>query len=58
MPSVAVFLTVNINEKTCADYLYIDRSIWPTKELELTRNIHKILVKEVLYMDRIELLIE
>ncbi|CAF2131775.1 unnamed protein product [Rotaria magnacalcarata] len=58
MSSVAVFLTVNINEKTCADYLYIDRSLWPTKELELTRNIHKIIVKEVLYMDRIELLIE
>lgn len=55
---VSVFLTVNVNEKMCAEYLYIDRKTWPTKEIELTRNVHKFIVKEVIYMDRTELLIE
>jgi hypothetical protein len=41
-----------------ADYLYINRDQWPTKEIELIRNINKIILKEVNYMDRIELLIE
>lgn len=58
IPSVTVFLTVNVNEKTCADYLHIDRSRWPTKEFELTRYVHKITAKEVTYMDRTEILIE
>ncbi|CAF2649326.1 unnamed protein product [Rotaria sp. Silwood2] len=56
--SVSVFLTVNINEQMCADYLHIERRQWPTKEIELIRNTHKIIVKEVTYMNRTELLIE
>ncbi|CAF3546872.1 unnamed protein product [Rotaria sordida] len=55
---VSVFLTVNINEQMCADYLHIERQQWPMKEIELTRNIHKIIAKQVIYMDRTELLIE
>jgi hypothetical protein len=41
-----------------ADYLYINRDQWPTKEIELIRNVNKIILKEVNYMDRTELLIE
>lgn len=58
LSSLTVFLTININEQTCADYLHINREQWPTKELELMRNISRIVLKEVNYMDRTELLIE
>ncbi len=56
--SVTVFLTININEQMCADYLHINREQWPTKDIELIRNVNKIVVKEVNYMDRTEFLIE
>ncbi|CAF4910246.1 unnamed protein product [Rotaria sp. Silwood1] len=55
---VSVFLTVNINEQMCTDYLYMQRQQWPIKEIEIVRNINKIIVKEVNYMNRTELLIE
>jgi hypothetical protein len=42
----------------CADYLYINREQWLTKEIELIRNVNKIILKEVNYMDQTELLIE
>jgi len=42
----------------CADYLHINRDQWPIKEIELIRNVNKMIVKEVNYMDRTELLIE
>jgi hypothetical protein len=42
----------------CADFLHINREQWPTKEIELIRFVNKIMVREVNYMDRIELLIE
>jgi len=58
MPSVVVLLTVNINEKKCVEYLHIDRTEWPTKEIELPRSSTKLILKEVNYMDRTELLIE
>jgi hypothetical protein len=41
-----------------ADYLHINRDQWPTKEIELIRYVNKIILKEVNYMDRTELLIE
>ncbi|UJR28537.1 hypothetical protein I4U23_009773 [Adineta vaga] len=56
--SVTLFLTINVNEQMCADYLHIDREQWPRKKLELKRNVNKLVVKEVNYMDRTELLIE
>jgi hypothetical protein len=55
---VSVFLTVNINEQMCADYLQINRDQWKKKDIELTRNENKLIVREVIYMDRTELLIE
>lgn len=55
--SVSVFLTINTNEQMCADYLHINRDQWRKKEIELIRNV-KIVVKEVNYMDRTELLLE
>jgi hypothetical protein len=58
MSLVSVFLTININEQTCADYLHVDRDRWSTKKIELKRNINKLTIKEVPYMDRTELLIE
>ena len=56
--TVSVFLTININEQMCADYLHINRDQWKKKEIELIRNVNKLVVKEVDYMDRKELLIE
>ncbi|CAF3640251.1 unnamed protein product [Adineta steineri] len=56
--SVNVFLTININEQMCADYLHINRDQWKRKEIELKRNVNKLIVKEVNYMDRIEFLID
>jgi hypothetical protein len=56
--SVTVFLTININTQMCADYLHINRDQWRKKDIELTRYVNKIVVKEVNYMDRTELLIE
>lgn len=56
--SISVFLTININEKMSADYLHINRDQWPTKEIELIRHRNKIVLKEVNYMDRTELLID
>ncbi len=58
IPPLSVFLTINVNEQMSADYLYINRDQWPTKEIELIRNVNKIILKEVNYMDRTELLIE
>ncbi|CAF0999825.1 unnamed protein product [Adineta ricciae] len=56
--SVFVFLTISVNDDMCADYLHIKREQWPTKEILLKRNVHKLIFKEVSYMDRTELLIE
>lgn len=56
--SATVFLTVNVNEEKCSEYLHIDRATWPQKEIELPRSTTKILIKEVNYIDRTELLIE
>jgi hypothetical protein len=56
--SVSVFLTININEQTCADYLHIQREQWRRKEIEFVRHVTKLVIKEVNYMDRTELLIE
>ncbi|CAF1364920.1 unnamed protein product [Adineta ricciae] len=56
--SVFVFLTVSVNDDMCADYLHIKREQWPTKEIFLKRNVHKLSFKEVNYMDRTEILIE
>ena len=56
--SLSVFLTININEEACAEYLHIDREQWPRKDIELQRNINKITIREVTYMDRTEMLIE
>lgn len=56
--SVNVFLTININEKSCEEFLCIEKSLWPTKEIELPRNSFKILMKEVAYMERTEILVE
>ena len=58
LSSLTVFLTINVNEQTCAEYLHIQREQWPTKDMELIRNVNRILIKEVNYMDRTELLIE
>jgi len=58
LASELVFLTINVHEKTCADYLRIKREQWLTKEIEFVRNLTKMSIKEVNYMDRTELLIE
>ena len=58
MASVSVFLTINTNTQSCADYLHIDRARWLTKTIEFVRQATKISLKEVIYMDRTELLVE
>ena len=58
MPPHQIFLTINVNKEKCVDYLRINRDQWLTKEIELIRNVNKLILKEVTYMDRIELLIE
>ena len=58
LSSIKVFLTININEQTSKDYLFIDRKNWPKKEIELQRSVNKIVIKEAPYMDKTELLID
>ena len=55
---LSVFLTINVNKQMCTDYLHIARDQWPIKEIEIVRNINRILLKEITYMDRTEILIE
>ncbi|UJR20987.1 hypothetical protein I4U23_024089 [Adineta vaga] len=56
--SLFIFLTININKHMCEDYLCINRDQWKKYQIEFRPHINQIRVKEVLYMDRIELLIE
>lgn len=58
LASELVFLTINVHHETCADYLRIKREKWLTKEIDFVRNVTKMTIKEVNYMDRTELLIE
>ncbi|CAF2410288.1 unnamed protein product [Rotaria sp. Silwood2] len=55
---LSIFLTININEQMCEDYLYINRDQWIKKDIEFIPQIHKINIKEVPYMNRTEFLIE
>ncbi|CAF3421485.1 unnamed protein product [Rotaria sp. Silwood1] len=55
---VSIFLTININEQMCKDYLHINRDQWIRKHIEFIPQIHKINIIEVPYMDRTEFLIE
>ncbi|CAF1056013.1 unnamed protein product [Rotaria sordida] len=55
---LSIFLTININEQMCKDYLHINRDQWIKKQIEFIPQIHKINIKEVSYMDRTEFLIE
>lgn len=56
--SLFIFVTVSINERTCEDYFRTDRERWITYELKLQPDVHKIQLKEVAYMDRVEVLVE
>ncbi|CAF1651896.1 unnamed protein product, partial [Adineta ricciae] len=56
--SLFIFLTINVNKYTCEDYLCVNRDQWKTYQCELSPQCTNIRVKEVLYMDRVELLIE
>ncbi|CAF1569202.1 unnamed protein product, partial [Adineta steineri] len=56
--SLFIFLTIGINKQMCKDYLRLNRDQWIKQEIEFIPNVHKIRLKEVLYMDHIEILIE
>jgi hypothetical protein len=55
---LSVFLTININEQMCKDYLHINRDQWSKKQFEFLHNQYRFNIKEVLYMGRKEFLIE
>jgi hypothetical protein len=56
--SLTIFLTANINENMCKDYLRINRDQWIKQQFEFIPNLHRINIKEVQYMNRTEFLIE
>ncbi len=55
---LSIFLTININEYKCQDYLQINREQWMKKELEFIPKDYRVNIKEVTYMNRKEFLIE
>ncbi|CAF2160450.1 unnamed protein product [Rotaria magnacalcarata] len=55
---LSIFLSFNIDNQMCKDYLRINRDQWIKKEIEFIPQMHRITIKEVLYMGRIEFLIE
>lgn len=56
--SLFIFLTINVNKYTCEDYLCVNRDQWKTYQFEFYPQSNNIRVKEISYMDRMELLIE
>ncbi len=57
-PLLSIFLTININEQICQDYLHINRDQWRKKQIKFIPKSYKINIKEVPYMDRTEFLID
>ncbi len=53
-----IFLTINIHKQMCKDYLRMNRNQWIQKQIEFIPHMHKISIKEVLYMDQTEFLLE
>lgn len=55
---LSIFLTVNVNEYVCKDYLRLNRNQWMRQTIEFIPQMHRVTIKEVFYMDRIEFLID
>jgi len=53
-----LFVTFSINERTYEDDFCLDRSRWTQKTIEFTPKTHRISVKDVLFMNRTEYLVE
>jgi hypothetical protein len=53
-----LFISIDINEQICEDYLRINRNQWIQKILHFQPKFHHIDIKEINYMNRKEFLIE